>query len=259
MYVFQTMRRWRILIGIVTVAVVSAAFAAPASARSPSNANITFQIGSTVTQPNPGTVVAHAILTWTPGASNVGASCCTNDIQDASADTFLAETTANRYPFIWNSDDAKRFEIDSYDSLGFYVGSAFTNAPTYVSLFGEADDAFGTYSGKWFTQTTTNALDGSLHYSTAKGASVTFAASVRTLGWITAVGPSHGSAQVYVDGHLAQTVSTHATRNGYRRIAFARAWFAGPSDPTHTIMIVNAGTAGHSRVDVDGFINVSED
>ena len=253
------MRRWRILIGIVTVAAVGAAFAAPASARSPSNANINFQIGSTVTEPNPGTIVAHAILTWTPGASNVGASCCTSDIQDASADTFLAETTANRYPFMWNSDDAKRFEIDSYDSRGFYVGSAFTNAPTYVSLFGEADDAFGTYSGRWFTQTTTNALDGSLHYSTAKGASVTFAAGVRTLGWITAVGPSHGSAQVYVDGHLAQTVSTHATRNGYRRIAFARAWFAGPADPTHTIMIVNAGTAGHSRVDVDGFINVTED
>ena len=148
------MRRWSILIGVVTVAVVSAAFAAPASARSPSNANITFRIGSTVTEPNPGTIVAHAILTWTPGASNVGAGCCTNDIQDASADSFLAETMANRYPFTWNSDDPKRFEIDSYDSRGLYVGSAFTNAPTYVSPFGEADDGLGTYSGTWFTQTT---------------------------------------------------------------------------------------------------------
>ena len=97
-------------------------------------------------------------------------------------------------------------------------------------LFGEADDGFGTYSGTWFTQTTGNALDGSLHYSTAKGASATFSAAVRTLGWITTVGPAHGSARVYVDGHLAQTVSTHATRNGYRRIAFARAWFAGPAE-----------------------------
>ena len=253
------MRRWRILIGIVTVAVVGAAFAAPASARAPDNANITFRIGSTVTEPNPGTIVAHAVLTWTQGASNVGASCCTNDIQDASADTFLAETTANRYPFTWNSDDAKRFEIDAYDSRGFYVGSVFTNAPTYVSLFGEADDAFGTYSGTWHTQSTTNALDGALHYSTAAGASATFSASVRTLGWITTVGPAHGSAKVYIDGHLAQTVSTHASSIGYRRIVFARAWFTGPADPTHTIRIVNAGTAGHSRVDVDGFMNVTED
>jgi len=253
------MRRWRILIGIVTVAVVSAAFAAPASARAPGNANITFQIGSTVTEPNPGTIVAHAILTWTPGASNVGAGCCTNDIQDASADSFLAETTASRYSFIWNSDDAKRFEIDSYDARGFYVGSAFTDAPTYVSIAGEADDAFATYTGTWSTQTSTHALDGSLHSSTAKGASATFAANVRTLGWITTVGPTHGSARVYVDGRLAQTVSTHASTVGYRRIVFARAWFTGPADPTHTITIVNAGTAGHSRVDVDGFINVSED
>jgi hypothetical protein len=252
------MRAWRILIGIVTVAAVSAAFAAPASARSPSNANITFQIGSTVTQVGPGTIVAHAVVTWSPGASNIGASCCTNDVTN-SLGTIDAETTANRFPFTWNSDDPERFEIDSFDSRGFYVGSAFTNAPTFVSQFGEAGDQFGTYSGAWQTQTTANALDGSLHFSTAKGASVTFSSTVRTLGWITTVGPAHGSAKVYVDGHLAQTVSTHASSVGYRRIVFARAWFTGPQDPTHTITIVNAGTAGHSRVDVDGFINVTED
>src|SRR6476659_2784295 len=253
------MRRLRIFIGIVTAAVVSAALAGPASARSPSNANITFQVGSTVTELGPGTIVAHAVLTWSPGASNVGGSCCTNDVQNDTADALLAETTANRFPFTWNSDDAKRFRIDSYDSNGFYVGSAFTNAPTYVSIMGEADDQFGTYSGMCHTQTTANALDGSLHFSTAKGASVTFASTVRTLGWITTVGPTHGSARVYVDGHLAQTVSTYASSIGYRRIAFDRAWFTGPADPTHTITVVNAGTAGHSRVDVDGFINVSED
>jgi hypothetical protein len=255
---FPAMRRWRILIGIVTVAVAGAAFAAPASARSPSNANITFQVGSTVTQVGPSTIVAHAVVTWSPGASNVGAGCCTNEVTD-SLGTIDADTTANRFPFTWNSDDPERFQIDSYDARGLYVGSAFTNAPTFVSQFGEESDAGGTYTGAWQTQTTANAIDGSLHFSTAKGASATFASTVRTLGWITTVGPTHGSARVYVDGHLAQTVSTHASTTGYRRIAFARAWFAGPEDPLHTIKIVNAGTAGHSRVDVDGFINVAED
>lgn len=254
------MRRWRILIGIATVVVAGAAIAAPADARSPSNANITFRIGSTVNQVGPATIVAQAILTWTAGASNVGARCCTNDIQDVTTTpTLLAETSANRYPFTWNSDDPKMLEVDSFDARGNYVGSAFTNAPSFVSLMGEVPDAFGSYSGAWATQNTANALDGSLRFSTAKGASVTFSDNVRTLGWITTVGPTHGSARVYIDGHLAQTVSTHAATTGFRRIAFARAWFAGPNDPLHTITIVNAGTAGHSRVDVDGFINVTED
>lgn len=258
MYIFRAMRRWRILIGTVTAVLAAGAFAASASARSPSNANITFKIGSTVTQVGPSTIVAHAVVTWSPGASNVGATCCTNHVTD-SLGTIDAETTANRFPFTWNSDDPESFEIDSFDSRGFYVGSAFTNAPSFVSQFGQVGDEFGTYSGSWHVQTTANALDGSQHDSTAKGASVKFTASVRTLGWITTVGPTHGSAQVYVDGHLAQTVSTHASTVGYRRIVFARAWFSGPDDPDHTIRIVNAGTAGHSRIDVDGFINVAED
>ncbi len=238
--------------------VAGAALAGPADARSPSNANITFRIGSTVSQVGPSTIVASAVVTWSPGASNVGARCCTNHVQDGLG-TIDADTTANRFPFTWNSDDPESFQIDSYDARGFYVGSAFTNAPSFVSQFGQIGDQFGTYAGSWQTQTTANALDGSLHFSTAKGASVTFSDTVRTLGWITTVGPTHGSARVYVDGRLAQTVSTHASATGYRRIAFARAWFAGPEDPVHTIKIVNAGTAGHSRVDVDGFINVAED
>src|SRR5690348_7596748 len=155
------MRRWRILTGIVTVAVAGTAFAAPASARSPSNANITFQVGSTVTQLGPGSIVAHALVTWNPGASNVGASCCTNHVTD-SLGAIDAATTANRFPFTWNSDDPDSLQIDAFDARGFYVGSAFTNAPSFVSQFGAAQDQDGTYTGTWRTQTTANALDGSL-------------------------------------------------------------------------------------------------
>ena len=37
------------------------------------------------------------------------------------------------------------------------------------------------------------------------------------------------------------------------------AWWGGPNDPVHTIRIVNAGTSGHSRVDLDGILTVTED
>jgi hypothetical protein len=253
--------RRRLPFGLLAGAVVAAVFAAPAWALAPSHANITFRVGSTVRQnTSAGEITASAILAWRPGAGDIGGvACCTNDISDADGFRFLGETTSNRFSFLWNAGRSLRLEVDSYDARGNYVGTAFTNAPTFVSLLGEDTDDDAAYRGAWSTQSTVQALDGSLHYSTARGASATWTASVRTIAWVTTVGPTHGLARVYVDGRLAATVSTHAAATGYRRIAFARAWWDGPNDRTHMIRIVNAGTPGHSRVDVDGFVNVGED
>jgi len=201
------------------------------------------------------------VLVWRQGASDVhGVGCCASDVVDAITGATLVEATPqSRFPFQWASDDARSFRVDSFDARGNYVGSAFTNAPTFVSNVGAPPDADATYAGAWSTQTTASALGGSLHFSTKKGASATFAGNVRTLAWITTVGPTHGSAQIFVDGHQVATVSTHAATVGFRRVKFARAWWGGPNDPVHTIRIVNAGTSGHSRVDVDGFLAVTED
>jgi hypothetical protein len=237
---------------------VCAATPAPAFALAPSHANITFATGSTVT-PTASRLTASSVLVWSPGASDIsGVGCCTSTVSDGITD-LVEGTTAHRLPFTWNSDDPKRLEVDSYDDDGNYVGTAFTNAPSFVSMFGVVPDDEATYTGAWATRTVAGALGGSLHSSTAKGASVTFSASLRTLAWVTTVGPTHGSARVYVDGKLVATVSTHAAHVGYRRIMFSRAWWGGPNDPTHSIRIVNAGTSGHSRVDVDGFATVTED
>ncbi len=131
----------------------------------------------------------------------VGAAVCTGALAapawvvDAITETTLVEATPqSRFPFPWASDDSERLRVDSFDASGNYVGSAFTNAPTFVSNFGAPPDADATYAGAWSTQTTASALGGSLHFSTKKGASATFAANVRTLAWITTVGPTHGSA-----------------------------------------------------------------
>jgi hypothetical protein len=254
------MRLRRSVIAIVGAAVCTGALAAPAWALAPSHANITFAAGSTVTE-TPTGVTASAVLVWRQGASEVhGVGCCRSDVLDDLAGTTLVEgTPQTRFPFQWASDDAKRFRVDSFDASGNYVGSAFTNAPSFVSELGAVPDSDATYTGAWSSQTTASALGGSLHFSTRKGASATFAANVRTLAWITTVGPTHGSAQIVVDGRQVATVSTHAATVGFRRVKFARAWWGGPDDPVHTIRIVNAGTSGHSRVDVDGFLAVTED
>jgi hypothetical protein len=77
---------------------------------------------------------------------------------------------------------------------------------------------------------------------------------MRMFSWITTKGPTYGSAKIYVDGKLATTILLHAPTLRPGRVVFQRAW---PSDPTlqttHTVKILVVGTAGHPRVDVDGF------
>jgi hypothetical protein len=254
------MRGVRFTAVLIGAALGGGALAAPAWALAPSHANITFAVGSTVNATATG-VTASAVLVWRPGTSDIsGVACCTSDVVDAFTDTKLIEATPqNRFPFQWASDDSEWLRVDSFDANGNYVGSAFTNAPSFVSNFGDPPDSDATYSGAWSTAAPASALGGSLHFSTTKGAAATFSANVRTLAWITTVGPTHGSALIVVDGRQVATVSTHAASVGYRRIKFARAWWGGPNDPVHTIRIVNAGTSGHSRVDVDGFLAVTED
>jgi hypothetical protein len=60
-------------------------------------------------------------------------------------------------------------------------------------------------------------------------------------------GPRYGSFKLYVDGRYVTTISTHANASDPSRIVWHRNW-SSPGD--HRIRLVNAGTAGHARVDV---------
>ena len=139
------------------------------------------------------------------------------------------------------------------------VGTAFTNAPSFVSLLGEEPDPLATYAGTWHTETTADALDRSVHFSTAKGASASLSANVRTFAWITTVGPTHGSAKVVLDGKLVGDRVHACGQRGAPPDRVRPGMVGGPNDPVHTIRIVNAGTSGHSRVDLDGILTVTED
>jgi len=64
---------------------------------------------------------------------------------------------------------------------------------------------------------------------------------------------THGTARVYLDGHLTATVNLRSAAPIHRRIVFAHAW---RGDGVHTIKIVCAGTPGHPAIDIDAFLTV---
>jgi hypothetical protein len=107
-----------------------------------------------------------------------------------------------------------------------------------------------TYSGTWNTSTGVAYSGGSVRHASTAGRSVSYTFTGRGIAFVSARGPTRGSAKVYIDGTLAATVSLYRSTTMYRYVAFQRAW---SSSGKHTIKIVVAGTSGHPRVDMDVF------
>jgi len=109
------------------------------------------------------------------------------------------------------------------------------------------------YGGTWTVGYSTGYSGGSTRYATAAGAWASYTFTGSSIGWVAAVGPGRGSANVYVDGVYQRTVSLYSSTVALRRVAYVFTWAV---QGTHTIRIVAVGTAGHPRVDVDGFVRL---
>jgi len=109
------------------------------------------------------------------------------------------------------------------------------------------------FSAGWRTASSARYSGGSTAYASATGASASYRFTGTSVAWVTGIGPTRGSAQVWVDGVKRTTVNTHATTTSLRRLAFATSW---PTQGTHTIRIVVVGTPNHPRVDVDAFVRL---
>jgi GH25 family lysozyme M1 (1,4-beta-N-acetylmuramidase) len=128
--------------------------------------------------------------------------------------------------------------------------TAWTAGPrASVFITGQTGTAVA-YTGAWSRYLNASALGGSLLFAKAAGASATYTFTGSSVGWVGTLGPSRGSAKVYLDGAYVKTVSLYSSTYKWRRIVFAQNW---PTSTTHKLKIVVVGTAGHSIVDVDGF------
>lgn len=144
-----------------------------------------------------------------------------------------------------------RFVVRATDGAGNLAG--WTYGPTFEPLVAQESSSAITYSGSWPIVGNTYASGGSLAYSTAAGASATYAFTGRAVSWVADLGPSRGQAKVYIDGTYAHTVNLYSATFHARQIVYVASWSTNGS---HTIRIVNVGTAGHSRVDIDAFVRL---
>jgi CSLREA domain-containing protein len=191
-------------------------------------------------------------LTWAGhdvGNSGLAGYELDQSVNGGAWTTVPASQVAASATVVASSGTSMRYRVIATDN----VGNA--HAPVLSALIKPSlvqQTATGTtYTGTWHTQSNSVFVGGSEKYSTAKGASVTYVVTARGFAWVAAVGPTRGSATVYINGVKAGTVNLHATTAAYRYVAFGRTY---TTSRKLTVKIVVAGTSGHPRVDVDGFV-----
>jgi hypothetical protein len=111
------------------------------------------------------------------------------------------------------------------------------------------------YAGAWSTSSCACWSHGDTHKTSTQGsaavATVTVpAGGTSQLGLVMAKGPDRGRFRVYTDGVLRGTVDTYAATPQSRVVVWRTAFGAG----THQVKIVNVGTAGRPRIDIDAVL-----
>jgi len=167
-------------------------------------------------------------------------------------------------PIVLNS---YTFQVRACDVAGNC--SAFAGAPKFQML--PVDDSLTSpllngagsvgYSGNWSTGAVSGAYNGSVHFTTATGATaklnnVTFNVTA-DVAWVSTRGPDRGIATVTVDG-VTQTVDLYAPTAQPAQVVFATHGLRGGAQ--HQVQVTSTGTRNTAsigtRVDLDSFVAI---
>lgn len=206
-------------------------------------------------------------LRWT--ASDATSGIAGYDVWGTGAafdgnDKLVSDTTSTTYAFNGFNYDAdcgggsafdKAYWVVARDNRGNTASSG--QVDPFMSVWqetgagptGEAGLPL-TKTGTWTAASCTCFNNGKTLYSTASGASLSYKVTAtgpgQTVALVMEKASNRGTANISVDGGTATAVSTNGATT-HRVIVWQKALSVG----THTVKVSNAGTAGHSRIDVD--------
>jgi peptidoglycan/xylan/chitin deacetylase (PgdA/CDA1 family) len=142
-----------------------------------------------------------------------------------------------------------RYAIRATNNVG--ATSRRVPGPAFRPRLVQEDGGALAYAGTWSRAASAAWSGGAAMTTTEAEASVTYAFTGLSVAWLADLGPRNGSADIYIDGALASTISLYAPSPVARRVVFARSWSEYGS---HEIRIVNVGTEGHDRIGCDAFL-----
>lgn len=152
-----------------------------------------------------------------------------------------------------SANGTHQFQASATDEAG-NTGMSDPRSATQASAQ-ETPSATLVYTKTWTKAASSNAWSGATRYATAKAATAVYTFNGTDIAWVSTRGPSRGKAKVYVDGVLRTTVDLYAAKAKTRRIVFAASGLAAGQ---HSIKVYVLGTSGRPRVDIDGFVTLTQ-
>ena len=149
-------------------------------------------------------------------------------------------------PVAAGSTDTNSTSTVSTQTSGTNPVVAETVTPRTTS-FTEGSSRF-TWSGKWAFTSYSGYIGGRAKWSNSKGAVATFRFTGTRVSWIGPVGPTRGSAKIYLNGRYVKTVSTYSAHFAARRTLYTASW---STQAARKLQIVVVGTARHPTVAID--------
>ncbi|MBA2700825.1 MAG: hypothetical protein H0U58_03870, partial [Chloroflexi bacterium] len=143
------------------------------------------------------------------------------------------------------------FRLRAKDKSGNLSGPI--DSPAVTATLHRDSSSLATYGSGWSTRSSVGATNGSVHTASRAGASMRFGFTGRSVALVATRGRSRGSVKVYLDGAYLSTVDLYRTTTLSKVVVFSKTW---ENKATHSLRLVVAGTAGHPRVDIDGFVVV---
>lgn len=146
----------------------------------------------------------------------------------------------------WHTYDVRIRAVDKVGNIGPWAASG----PLRIVPYQDSNSSV-VYSGTWSTATSDAYFGGSMRSSFTANASASLDFTGQWFTWVGAVGPTRGSARVYVDGSLRATISLYAASGLPRKLLYSQSW---PISGQHTVKVVVVYGSGNSQADLDAFL-----
>lgn len=91
----------------------------------------------------------------------------------------------------------------------------------------------------------------SVRYSYTKGNEIVYRINGASVGLVSTKYENRGLAKIYIDGRYIKTIDTYSSTFKPRQLVFYTSW---AKKGTHYLKIVNLGTPGRTRLDVDAIV-----
>jgi hypothetical protein len=188
-----------------------------------------------------GTVSTTAVpvtVTWR-AADNTGVHA----LSAASPSTATLAANATSWSAAAKPGASDLFAIKATDLAGNTTTGSVYRTPALIQ------ETSTTRTGTWTHRAGSSYLGGYSYSSGAKGATISWTFTGRSVAWIVSRASTSGQVYVYLDGTKISTVDLKSSTTLYRQAIWTHAWSASAR---HTLKIVVVGTSGRPTITTDG-------